>query len=157
MKRSFPKLNSGFTNVLRITVVLTSHFNVLPAITIYTDYVPFVAMNIASGIDLATYKSFDGCNIHCNQNPNCIGFVIGLEENCWLKSINSNIEINTGVTSFYQVQSKRVYTIMNGMEYQGTLIFYYQGPLASCQQACDALTGCVGYVMISIHSCNMIG
>lgn len=152
MKPNFPPISTGSSSTIRNTVVLSSYFNVQPAVSIYTDYVPFQNMNIAAGQNLQTFVNDPiGCNTHCSQNPICIGFITiyyGQDFYCWLKSINSNAIPNSGFTASYQVQPKRSYTIANSLEYQGNLLIYYVGPLTSCQQACDALTGCVGYVII---------
>lgn len=140
------------TNALRNTVILQGYTTfVQPPTYSYTDYVPYAYMNIAAGTDLSYYyNSKNDCNLQCSQTSNCIGFVTDNSNDCWLKPINSNIQNSSWTTSYYRVQPKRSYAISNMVEYQGTVIIYYQGPFITCQQACDALTGCVGYVRIFI-------
>lgn len=151
MKGSFPLMNAGASNVLRNTVILQSYsILVQPAVYSFIDYVPFSNVNIG-GYNLVSYNTPTGCNTYCYLNPACVAFVI-FSNTCYLKFLSSDYYYYVGAytTSFFPTQPQRLYTIRNGLEFQGTDIFYYLGSLSSCCQACDALIGCVGYVNILI-------
>lgn len=150
MKTNFPAISLGKSSPTHNTVILSSYFEDKPAIVTYVDYVPFLYVNVASGDNLVTFDTTFGCNYQCNQNEDCVAFVYFLEK-CYLKSINSIIVKSIDTISFLKVQPKRLYTPQIGLEYIGNDILYYFGTFHSCQQACDSLTGCVGYVIIQFY------
>lgn len=120
--------------------------NVQPAVYPFTDFVPFKNINIASGTNLAFYDTTLGCNTHCMQTASCVAYVY-YAGNCYLKSTDSNIITSTDTISYFKVRPQRVYSVFNGINFDMPSIAFYNGNHNECRQACDALTGCVGYVI----------
>lgn len=140
---AFPS-STGYLNSYRNTVMLSSI--VQPASYPFTDYVPFHGTDVSAGHYISPLYPAPGCNNVCSQTKACAAFSTSYGS-CYLRSTNTNPTKNDNAISYYPVQPEREYTIYNSIDYIQTNIIFYNGNRNECRQACDALPGCVGYVM----------
>lgn len=132
------------------TYFLASTVNVQPASYPFTDYVPFPNTDMSAGLFLGATHQDPGCNSVCNITPSCVGFVTTSTGICYLKSANSNPVENSDMTAYYQVKPVRQYFLYNSLDFVQPHIIFFRGDRNQCRQACDALPGCVGYVIIHL-------
>lgn len=145
MKNFFTAPRTGQSTLFRNAVILTSFFNVQAPIKT-PGYVKFKNLDYSKGVDISSSLNITYCDSICSQMPTCNGYVIN-SGRCYFKAnfIYPLFGV-MGITSL-RSQASRQYSIQNGVLYSGTDMLYYYGSLNSCQQACDALLGCVGYVI----------
>lgn len=150
MMSSFPPLSLGILNIpLRNTVIISGYYTAQVSVFPYTDFVPFQNTDFNANQIVLALNSWNptNCNVSCAQSIGCIGFVT-THDNCILKTQISSLVVDVTKTSSFMVQPQRNYTIFNGIDFPSNdFITYFVGGRNLCQQACDALQICVGYVM----------
>lgn len=147
MMANFQILGTPATN--RNTVMLSTI--VQPASYPYFDYIPFKYTDVSVLQDLVPNTSVSLCSNVCSHSATCVGFVISEIDSCKLKSITKNPVIKLNSTVYYQVMPKRQYTSYNFLDFDAKDIVPYNGNRRECRQACDALPGCVGYVIFNFY------
>lgn len=144
MMSQFPSI-PGVPSTNRNTVILSSISQ--PPSYPFNDYVPFPGTDVSIGIDILPIISIDGCNTRCTLNIRCVGFVTRGGDDCYMKPELSNPIHNSLTSAYFRVLPRRQYTVYNNLDFYVENISYY-GKRNECNQACDALPKCVGYVIL---------
>lgn len=134
---------TGIPSSSHNTVILSSV--VQPPSYPYINYIPFIGTDMSAGINLG-YSSSSGCDAVCLNTVGCIGYVTSWND-CYLRAVTTHPNTNNNATSFYQIKPVRKYTVYNYIDYVIPHMITYNGDRRECRQACDALPGCVGYVI----------
>lgn len=142
MKKFFSLSATGVSNTFRNTVKLVSSEQ--QAVYPFVHFVPFPSTSFVNGQDL-TLSNLK-CDNQCKQTVTCLGYSSN-QDNCKLQSIDSNLTNIPGMTSYFRVQSKREYLVFSFLDFpKSSALVFYNGNRNECQQACDSLTGCIGFV-----------